>query len=505
MTSKRKAELQRKLTLVAVPRPPEDLADRIKADIPKYLTMEPERARFSRSVGFNLRIAASIIVLISSLAAVLFVLAPDRAPLASAAKEEKPVVAPAEAPAEVNVDILQQAPPPAARVAPQVADAGNTAAAPSMMVRRNAQSLRDDDRAEPVSVEGGVEGRVEGGVAGGIVGGVVGGVVTEQESEFAPERKREEAIIITAEAPAVAPPPEPAPAPAPEPAPARMAKARAMPAPVSAPESLPVPPPSSPSLVNEAYADRLDLSVAPKSVFGLSIDPSVFRGIKSTIENGKRPSPAAVNVEALVNYFAGSPVRRVKRGVRLEVEASPTPAYSNGHRAILRFTIDTASIDVPERGSIPPIAKDARIEIEFNRDAVERFTPIGDNAGMPTESALLHNVSVTGLYSLDLRTPVKLKQRIATIRLLYRSVVDGRKHTIVRELHGSDIATQWARASRRHRLATLGALWGETLRGSRDGEVVAKRAEELASQAPNDTRARELAEVAVASSGGGTH
>ena len=256
---------------------------------------------------------------------------------------------------------------------------------------------------------------------------------------------------------------------------------------------------SIPSLVSQAYADELTL--APKSVFGISVDPSAFRRIKSTIESGARPSPSTVDVEALVNYFAGPPSRRV-RGVRLEAEASPAPVDANGHRAILRLTIDTATIDVPAGGSVPPIATDARLEIDFNRDAVEHFAPIGDNATLAPEPVLLHNLSVTELFALDLRTPLKAKQRVATIRLHYRSVADGKSHTILHELRGSDFANQWAKASRRHRLASLGAVLGESLRSSRGGSDVARRAEELASQAPNDERARELAAVAVASSGG---
>jgi hypothetical protein len=252
-------------------------------------------------------------------------------------------------------------------------------------------------------------------------------------------------------------------------------------------------------LVTEAYAATLQL--APKSVFGISTDPEVFRRIKTTIERGGRPSASAVNVEALVNYFAGAPARRVRRGVRLEVEGSPAPVGVNGHRGILRFTIDTASIDVPPRGSTPPIATDARLEIELNGGAVAHFAPIGDSTPI-TESALLHNVSVTGLYAVDLKTPVNQRETIATIRLHYKSVADGKRHTITRTLRGADFAKQWSNATRRHRLASLGALWGESLRGTGGGPDVARRAEELASQEPGDERARELAEVAIASSGG---
>jgi len=489
MTSKRKAEIQRKLTLAAVPRPPEDLAERIKSDIPKYLNVEAERARFSRSVGFNLRIAASIIVMLSSLAAVLFLIVPDDAPITmtslnaprakSAAPAATPVpAAPPAATEELRVEMVQETHASTATEPVRIADASAPAAprlfAPEIRARRDA-----DD-----GVSGGVEGGVVGGVAGGVVGGVAGGAPGGVVSGVASERENEVALISPAEAP-VPPPAAMAPQSQSETAAARKSMS------VTA---------SAPSLMSEAYADELALT--PTSVFGITVDPDVFRRIKTTIESGHRPTPSTVNVEALVNYFAGAPARRARRGVRLETEASPTPVGSNGHRGILRFTIDTASIAVPAGGTVPPIATDARLEIEFNRDAVERFVPIGDSPTSPQESALLHNLSVTGLYSLDLRTPLKATQRVATIRLHYRSIDDGKKHTITQEVRGSDLSKPWASASRRHRLASLGALWGESLRGSSGGSDVAKRAEELASQAPNDERARELKEVAVASSGG---
>jgi len=484
MTSKRKAEIQRKLTLTAVPRPPDDLLDRIKGDIPRYLNVEEERERFSRSVGFNLRIAASIIVMLS-IASLIFLVnerTPQPASLAIA-ETPKPVVtrntpaasvAAAPAQEEVHVDIVQAAPPPPASVAPP--PAGRVAPRASVGYLQDfvadARRERDDEAPkEEVGVEGGVEGHVAGGVVGGVAGGVMSG-------EFAPQM-------------AGAPAP---PAAAPEPGSSfgysdQSTRAAAKTA-------------AAPSLIPEAYA--ADLALAPKSVFGISIDPAAFRRIQSTIENGNRPSPSSVDVEALVNYFAGAPVKPVKRGVHLETEASPAPVEANGHRGILRFTIDTATIAVPQRGSVPPIAKDARLEIEFNRDAVERVDAIGDTTTLIPESVLLHNTSVTGLFALNLKMPLKEKQLVARVRLRYRSIEDDRMHTIEKEVRGKDFAKQWPRASRRHRLASLGALWGESLRGSHGGVDVARRAEELATQAPNDQRARELAVAASASSGGGT-
>jgi hypothetical protein len=68
MTANRKADLQRKLTLAPVAKPPAGLAERIKREIPKDLRFnaETERERLSKAVGFNLRVAASILVLVSS-------------------------------------------------------------------------------------------------------------------------------------------------------------------------------------------------------------------------------------------------------------------------------------------------------------------------------------------------------------------------------------------------------------------------------------------------------
>jgi hypothetical protein len=115
---------------------------------------------------------------------------------------------------------------------------------------------------------------------------------------------------------------------------------------------------------------------------------------------------------------------------------------------------------------------------------------------------LLHNLSVTGLYELVLHPQLKAKQHVATVRLSYRSVTDGKPHVITRKVHGSDLAGNWAHASRRHRLASLGAVWSESLKGAGVRADVAKRAEELATQEPEDARARELANAASATAGG---
>jgi hypothetical protein len=157
---------------------------------------------------------------------------------------------------------------------------------------------------------------------------------------------------------------------------------------------------------------------------------------------------------------------------------------------------------VGPRESTPPAATEARLDIEIDPKAVASFHRIGGTPAVAPESMLLHNLSVTGLYELELRPHLNAKQRVATVRLRYRSVTDGKAQVITKVVHGSDLAHDWARASRRHRLASLGAVWGESLKGSGVRADVARRAEELATQEPDDTRARELAKAASDTAGG---
>src|SRR5260370_40759115 len=75
MRPNRKADLQRKLTLAAIPTPPAGLAQRIKTDIPKHLPDSPaERKRLGSAVAFNMRVAASILLLVGSLFVALYIL-----------------------------------------------------------------------------------------------------------------------------------------------------------------------------------------------------------------------------------------------------------------------------------------------------------------------------------------------------------------------------------------------------------------------------------------------
>jgi hypothetical protein len=87
---------------------------------------------------------------------------------------------------------------------------------------------------------------------------------------------------------------------------------------------------------------------------------------------------------------------------------------------------------------------------------------------------------------------------VATLTLHYRSVEDGKRRTITQTVKAAELTRSWAAATRRHRLATLGAVWSESLNDGGAAKDVATRAERLATEAPEDERARELAALAFA-------
>lgn len=489
MNSKRRADLQRKLSMGSVPKPPADLAERIKADIPLYLQPAPAPPRFAWPTVF--RVAASLMMLLTTAIVTMRVMEPVRkeVPVAAAARQEKVVPAilqydhtrttadSATAPrAEAEVELTIEEPLPLPRIAPPPPPQMARAQEGFVEARRDA-GAREEDDAE------------------------AGAALSANDSVAEAQPRQAETIATTASAPmleAAEAAPAPAPAPAPVPPPPMPASAPAAAAGRLAPQRGVY----APELVPKAHAADLKLE-APDSVFGISIDPSVFQSIKTAIENGTRPDTRNVNIDAVVNYFAGPPARPPRRGVSLEVEASPAAVHADGDQAILRFTVDTPRADMPQRGSALPVAKEARITIDVDSRAVASIDRIGGANAIPAEAVLLQNTSVTGLYELELKPRLRSSQRIATVRLQYRSVQDGRLHTVERVIFRRDLAKSWTNASRRHRLASLGALWTQTLAGSSDAIDVAKRANELATQNPGDVRARDLATAANATTGGG--
>ncbi len=468
MTLKRKAELQRKLSMAAVPTPPEGLAQRIKDAIPESLKDEkPDRPHRLRSLPFNLKIAASLVLLITSVALSLQLLSRGEGPqpasknAASDAAPASSISPPFADTAEVIVSLSDEATPE------RQAALGATAATP-IEVEASSRDRREDapaileKRSSPANESD--AGKKE--------------KKDQEREESAVAQLADGKLNRTQNADQVT-----------------VAGARE-------PAALPAPPPSAPQPSVAPYAvqsetRRVAKSVHaetplsnPATVFGLSVDPNEFDRLVALIESGSRPEP--VNVEAIVNHFAGRAVPSVP-GVKLEVEGSPQPLA--GERAVVRFSID-ASGKNGER-----VATDAEVEVVLNRSVVTRHRLIGGGQELKAaEGTLIAGASTTGLVELQMKPGLNIRHEIATVRLNYRETATGKRRTITKTVRASDLKMEWGTTTRRHRLATLAALWGESLRGGTAAGDLARAAEALSAQDPSDSRARDLAAAASASS-----
>jgi hypothetical protein len=477
MNSTRKADLQRKLSMASVPKPPAGLAERIKQDIPEFLRTEAERRRFTKLLSVNMRVAASILLLVSSTYLCLHILSRasvDRhvsEPMAMASRAAKSIVIPNAAPPEARQPVVVPDVPPPAAPKPVM-----NAAPPSSVAERIALH-----RVPPADAK---ERKDE--LPGGTVGGTEGQHQTEADNAPKPTA---ESVTVTAPAP---PPPPVMAAPAASAAPPALEAA----GPTASYDKGLVQKSARAEMVRSANAADFDLR-ARDSIFGISVNGNAFEQVKSAIERGERPSN--VDVEALINYFAGA-AERSPREVSLEVEGSTAPVDEGERTVFVRYTIDTAHSAVTPNASIPPIATNARVDVDFDSQSVASARRVGGESKGTIEASLLKNVSVTAMYAVQLQPRVTRRMPLATVTLHYNNVTNGREITKTQSLRVGDVTQSWSAASRRHRLASLGAVWGEQLKSATSGSDVARRAEELAKEKPKDERAKELAALANASS-----
>ena len=108
--------------------------------------------------------------------------------------------------------------------------------------------------------------------------------------------------------------------------------------------------------------------------------------------------------------------------------------------------------------------------------------------------SLAAGVSLTSLYEVEINPTAGKSQRVATVRLQYRSAADGKMHTTEKIIRRGDLDTQWHSASVRLRVAALAGAFGELLRGHGDyaKHDLARLTRELATQNPGERRVDEL-------------
>ena len=281
MNPNRRANLQRKLTLTPVPKPPAGLADKIKGEIPKHLLLdtERERERLSQSVAFNMRVAASILILVSSVYLGLQLIvrkSEERAPSLTAARQTKKATpAVSRADKAKNVDEVTEAQRPGTKVA--VA------------------------QTKPTSQRGFVD----------------------EKRDVARREAKEEAPVA-----ALAPPP-PAAAPAPTPRrsvatePAAMAEGRNSDRAVAG--------------LGSAKAASLQ-KLAPASNFGVESERGEYDRMVAALDRGERPEN--VSIAAVVQHFA-APAAVPGNAVGLETEVTASPFAQR--KQFLRVSVDVAA------------------------------------------------------------------------------------------------------------------------------------------------------------------
>lgn len=318
MSKERKAELQRKLAMTAVPRPPADLLDRIKGDIPAELSREPERDSSLWRSTIVMRVAASLMMLVTTGLITWRVLQTDVRPAAPVrVQRERPVPA-------VTKTLTRPASEP---VAP--APVAETVAQTASAIRDTSAVVQETLPAPPPPPMK---------------------VAVPRTEEFAAQEARPqmaeadaandeiltESITITSAAAA----------------PADLA--------VASPAPPPPPPPAVAAQRAPAGATRGEVA-REKSAVPAS-DTELAR-VQRSLAAGVRPADA--DVEALIHHFAvAAPPAGQPYVLATELSASPI----DRDRLLLRVSLDVAT---------PAAVTDARLKVDFPSDSVREARRIG--------------------------------------------------------------------------------------------------------------------------------
>lgn len=165
-------------------------------------------------------------------------------------------------------------------------------------------------------------------------------------------------------------------------------------------------------------------------------------------------------------------------------------------------------------GALQTIAKDAKVQVQFNPAVVTRYRLIGyENRAIADERFRDDSVdageigaghSVTALYEVELKPEVSRDSVIATLQLRYRAPVLGTMTETSRKLRVSELAPSWGQASPSLRLAALVAEMAEVFkRTSEHGDLqkVARGLRIVAGEMGKNAKVQELADVAERAAG----
>lgn len=446
MSKERKAELQRKLAMTTVPRPPADLLDRLKADIPVDLGATPERDRSLWRSALVMRVAASLMLLVTTGLVTWRVLQPGVRPAAPvsaqrAAQREPLVPAVTRSvtrPSEEKVEA-----PPVAETASRVLEApivipqSVPVAAPAQAPAPVVQTAAAEEARDFAVLES---------------------ATPMADAVESPARPQVESITVTASAPVV------------------NVTEMDVSAPAAAP---PPPPPPAPPAVSAQRATvggvaRKEAAADSSGLAGVSVAAEEFARVRDSLARGVRP--AAVDVEAIIHHFARHiPPAEGPSQVTTELTAAPLQS----DRLLLRVSIDTSA-------ATP--AADARLSVTFSNDAIASVRRLGGEAPLTPGSESPDATSATIVYELTPRAALPAEAIVAKVDLESRR----QKNSVTVT---ADETSSWAQSTRRHRLATLSGLWAESLARPSTDPKLAALAKQLRERFPGDRLVAELEKV----------
>ncbi len=161
-------------------------------------------------------------------------------------------------------------------------------------------------------------------------------------------------------------------------------------------------------------------------------------------------------------------------------------------------------------GTLQSVALDARIQVEFNADAVEAYRLVGfENRAIDDRDfrddrvdagAIGAGHSVTALYALRLSGESAARGRIGTISLRWTDPESSRPDELARDVRLSDIAGSFDASDPTFKLDAIVAATAERFRGSRWGETyrlgdVAELAEQVSRDLPQTQEVHDFLEL----------
>ncbi len=222
-----------------------------------------------------------------------------------------------------------------------------------------------------------------------------------------------------------------------------------------------------------------------------NIGPDDARDILRNVENDRRQGITLTNVGVGTGQYNDQLMEQLAN-------------KGDGRYVFLDTEAEAERVFVDEIARLQMVAKDAKIQVEFDPGVVRRYRLLGYESRDIADRDFRNDAvdageigsgqSATAVYELEL---LKAKGRIGVVRVRYHDIETGKVEEIASEMRAEDVVRRGRKTPPRYRLAACAAQFAEILRGSpyADPASIARLEHTLAqvcSELPLDDRAAEL-------------